>query len=427
MDILGPWVNRTWQNAVAFTIIGVLIVLSMILVVSTLFTSINGVLLSVAGGAVLVVGGPLLLRSRRRRIATGGSSDRLADIRQLDRNTRRMPPLDQLPKPVMSPVRKAGLLILRGYLMASVLLISMKVFSSFIHPRCEPFQPAPARVDGLRHEASPACLDPARPAGGVTRKRGRMTAMGQFLATMPAVGVGYFTARAAVALLLGAAIGLERQWRQRTAGLRTNALVALGSALFELFAVLLTGQHGVDPTRIAAYVVSGIGFLGAGVILREGVTVRGINTAATIWCSAAVGVLAGAGYIPAAAIGAGLVLAAHLLLRPVARRVDRLPASPHSEVETIYTFRAVSRAADEAHIRALMVQALTREGFVLRSLRSQDLNAGSGLVEITADLQLSGRDDVALEAIVSRVSLEPSISSVTWNACEPAALATAEE
>jgi putative Mg2+ transporter-C (MgtC) family protein len=254
-----------------------------------------------------------------------------------------------------------------------------------------------------------------------------MTAMGQFLATMPTVGVGYFTARAAVALLLGAAIGLERQWRQRTAGLRTNALVALGSALFELFAVLLTGQHGVDPTRIAAYVVSGIGFLGAGVILREGVTVRGINTAATIWCSAAVGVLAGAGYIPAAAIGAGFVLAAHLLLRPVARRVDRLPASSQSEIETIYTFRAVSRAADEAHIRALVVQGLTREGFVLRSLRSHDLNAGSGLVEVTAELQRSGRDDVALEAIVSRVSLEPSISSITWNACEPAALAAAEE
>jgi uncharacterized membrane protein YhiD involved in acid resistance len=181
-----------------------------------------------------------------------------------------------------------------------------------------------------------------RPASATTATGERMLAMGQFVAAMPALGLGYFTARAAIALLLGAAIGLERQWR----------------------------QHGVDPTRIAAYVVSGIGFLGAGVILREGVTVRGINTAATIWCSAAVGVLAGAGYIPAAAVGSGLVLAAHLLLRPVARRVDRLPASPQTEVETMYSFRAVCRAKDEAHIRALVVQSLTREG-VRASLDAQ--------------------------------------------------------
>jgi hypothetical protein len=137
-EILGPWVNKTWQNAVDFTIIGVLIVLSMILVVTTLFTTVNAVLLTealfgAAGGAVLVIGGPLLLRSRRRRIATAGSPDRLADVRHLDRNTWRMPPLDQLPKPVISPLRTAGLLLLRGYLIASVLLITVKIFGSLIH------------------------------------------------------------------------------------------------------------------------------------------------------------------------------------------------------------------------------------------------------------------------------------------------------
>ena len=245
--------------------------------------------------------------------------------------------------------------------------------------------------------------------------------MSGFLTSIPAVSVGYLTARAAIALVLGAAVGLERQWRQRTAGLRTNALVALGAALFELFAILLTGQHGVDPTRIAAYVVSGIGFLGAGVILRDGVTVRGINTAATIWCSAAVGVLAGAGYIPVAAIAAGFVLLAHLGLRPIARKLDRLPATTETEVETVYSFRAVCRAADEAHIRALVVQALARDDFVLHSVRSKDLD-GSGLVEVTAELQRYGRDDIALEAAVSRLSLEPSVSSVTWNTHDPAAL-----
>jgi hypothetical protein len=98
-------------------------------------------------------------------------------------------------------------------------------------------------------------------------------------------------------------------------------------------------------------------------------------------------VLAGAGYLPAAAIAAALILTTHLALRPVAQRVDRLPAAPGSEIQTTYSFRAVTRAADEAHIRTLLVRELTRDDFVLRSVQSHDLNGGSGLVEVTAELQ----------------------------------------
>ena len=86
--------------------------------------------------------------------------------------------------------------------------------------------------------------------------------------------------RLGLALLIGAVIGFERQWRQRMAGLRTNALVALGAAGFVVFSSIASGTD--SPTRVAAQVVSGIGFLGAGVILREGVNVRGLNTAATL-------------------------------------------------------------------------------------------------------------------------------------------------
>jgi putative Mg2+ transporter-C (MgtC) family protein len=240
------------------------------------------------------------------------------------------------------------------------------------------------------------------------------------LAANSAMGLGVFAARALIALALGAAIGLERQWRQRMAGLRTNALVALGAALFELLSVmLLAGLHGIDPTRIAAYIVSGIGFLGAGVILRDGVNVRGINTAATIWCSAAVGVLAGAGYLPQAVIAAALVVLVHVGLRPAARRIDRLPAAPDSEVQTLYRFRVVCRAEDEAHIRASVVQALSGGQFVLTALRSEDLDSGTGRVEVIAELQRLGRDDIALESAVSRLSLEPGVSAVTWSVIEP--------
>lgn len=125
----------------------------------------------------------------------------------------------------------------------------------------------------------------------------------------------------AAALGFGAAIGLERQWRARMAGLRTNALVAGGAALF-----VLLSQYGFmgtvsevqyDGSRVAAQIVSGIGFLGAGVIMRDGLSVRGLNTAATLWCSAAVGCLAGTGMFVLAACGTVGVVGANLLLRPL--------------------------------------------------------------------------------------------------------------
>src|SRR3977135_3880 len=103
------------------------------------------------------------------------------------------------------------------------------------------------------------------------------------------------------ALLIGGLIGLERQWRQRMTGLRTNGLVAVGSAMFVMMGGLTTGDG--SQGRVAAYVVSGIGFLGGGVILKDGFNIRGMNTAATLWCTAAVGTLAGLGYLGLAAIG----------------------------------------------------------------------------------------------------------------------------
>src|SRR5262245_64787831 len=107
-----------------------------------------------------------------------------------------------------------------------------------------------------------------------------------------------FAVRLTLGALLGAAIGLERQVRQRLAGLRTNALVSIGAAAFVALAAMTPEES--SPTRVAAQVVSGIGFLGAGVIFREGLSVRGLNTAATLWCSAAVGILAGMGFYGAA-------------------------------------------------------------------------------------------------------------------------------
>lgn len=115
-----------------------------------------------------------------------------------------------------------------------------------------------------------------------------------------------------LAMCLGAVIGAERQWRQRMAGLRTNALVATGAAVFIL------SSMSTDPAsagRVAAQVVSGIGFLGAGVIMREGLNIRGLNTAATLWCSAGIGVLCGLGQHWDAVVATLVILCANILLR----------------------------------------------------------------------------------------------------------------
>src|SRR6202023_1768581 len=167
----------------------------------------------------------------------------------------------------------------------------------------------------------------------------------------------------AVAGGLGSLVGFERQWHHRLAGLRTNTLVALGAASFVIFESLVPGD--TSPTRVAAQVVSGIGFLGAGLIFREGLSVRGLNTAATIWCSAAVGVLAGASYPAYAALATGFVLVVNLLLRPIVMFINRQPLMG-SEVEVGYLVSVTSRNPEEAHVRALLLQGLAGCGVSLR-------------------------------------------------------------
>ncbi|MFJ5675619.1 MgtC/SapB family protein [Streptomyces sp. NPDC093097] len=201
------------------------------------------------------------------------------------------------------------------------------------------------------------------------------------------------------------------------AGLRTNALVAAGSALFVLLSnygfTQATSTVGYDGSRVASQIVSGIGFLGAGVIIRDGLSVRGLNTAATLWCSAAVGPLAGTGLYVLAGLGTVTVLGANLLLRPLGRRLDREPRGG-AEITTDYYFEAVCREQEEAHIRALIVQALAGPGFQLHSVFSRDAQAGK--VTVAAELTTERRDDSLLEAAVSRLSLEPAVSAVSWTA-----------
>jgi putative Mg2+ transporter-C (MgtC) family protein len=214
-----------------------------------------------------------------------------------------------------------------------------------------------------------------------------------------------------VATLLGAVIGFERQWLQRMAGLRTNTLVAIGAASFVIFSGLFPGDD--SPTRMAAQVVSGIGFLGAGIIFREGLQVTGLNTAATLWCSAAVGLLAGSGDPLHAALAAGFVVLVNLMLRPLVRIINRQPIA-QAETDVHYRVRVVCRNPEEAHVRALLLQSAGNGQLSLRRLESNDIEQ-SGRVEVIAQLTAHSKNDAVLEQVVGRLSLEPTVSAASWS------------
>jgi putative Mg2+ transporter-C (MgtC) family protein len=145
-------------------------------------------------------------------------------------------------------------------------------------------------------------------------------------------------------------------------------------------------------------------------IFREGLSVRGLNTAATLWCSAAVGTLCGVGYPQAAALCVGAVIAANVLLRPVARLLER-PRPLERDETGLYLCTVTCRSADEGHLRSLLVTAVNGSGLVLRALHSEDVEP-VGKVEIRASMLGQGSQDAALERVVSRLSLEPGVTAV---------------
>ena len=223
-----------------------------------------------------------------------------------------------------------------------------------------------------------------------------------------------FTVRLAAGLGFGALIGIERQWRARMAGLRTNALVAAGATLFVLYSDI---DGSANSTQVAAYVVSGIGFLGGGVILRDGFNVRGLNTAATLWCSAAIGVLSASGHLAFAAVGTVAVLAVHVLGRPLGRLIDHDHPAEEDEDLRPYRLHITCKPKSEAHIRALLVQNTGGGDIVLRGMdttRAEDEND----TRLSADLLLDGHAPTALEQLVARLSLAPGIHGVHWHAAD---------
>jgi putative Mg2+ transporter-C (MgtC) family protein len=213
------------------------------------------------------------------------------------------------------------------------------------------------------------------------------------------------------ALLLGGLIGFERQMRQRTAGLRTNTLVALGAAIFVDIANRLAGTDGA--VRVIAYVVSGIGFLGAGAIMKEGANITGLNTAATLWGSAAVGACAGADLIGEAVLGALFVLASNTLLRPVVNRINRRPLDEELS-EATYTVRVICHRGTQAHVHGRLVDLLEAANYPVRDVDQRPF--GPNDAEIAATLYATAVDAQELDRVVAELAAQPEVLQAFWNA-----------
>jgi putative Mg2+ transporter-C (MgtC) family protein len=224
---------------------------------------------------------------------------------------------------------------------------------------------------------------------------------------------GFFLERLAIATALGFAIGLERQWRQRAAsGLHTSTLVAAGAALFTAIPELLGSS---DVMRVVAQVVTGVGFLAGGVILREGFNVRGLITAATLWATAAVGALAGAGLELQALAGAGVIVTVNLFGVPLSSTIARIPRT-RENLETTYTVRVASSESQREAVRACILEQVHTTSFTLTSLAT--VPAPNGGLAITAEITKPGADEGAGERLRSALAGVAGADAVNYDMAE---------
>jgi putative Mg2+ transporter-C (MgtC) family protein len=214
----------------------------------------------------------------------------------------------------------------------------------------------------------------------------------------------------AAAFVLGTLIGAERQYRLRTAGLRTNVLVAVSAAAFVDLAMQLADADGA--VRVIAYVVSGIGFLGAGVIMKEGMNVRGLNTAATLWGSAAVGCCAGADMLAQAVTLTAFVLAGNTLLRPLVNAINRSPLDERAS-EATYEFMLTVDAASMSDLRELLVEKLGAAQYPVSDVNVID--RAEGVVEIVATLVSTAVEAKELDAVAADLARRPGVRHATWD------------
>ena len=220
-----------------------------------------------------------------------------------------------------------------------------------------------------------------------------------------------FVYRVGLALLCGLIIGLERQWRQHPAGLRTNALISLGSCLFASLSTLV--EHDSSPTRVAGQIVTGVGFLAGGVILRDGLTVKGLTTAATIWCTAAIGTLTGCGFLLYAFISTISVLFLNIVMHPISNWIDN-KTKKWMKYEMKYHLFIRCELQKSSSIRAMVVGYFqSHHTLSLQSIQQKD-GDGSGSVQVVSTFISNEKCDDAIEGLMAMLQLEQGVTEVSW-------------
>ena len=215
-----------------------------------------------------------------------------------------------------------------------------------------------------------------------------------------------FLCRISICFVLGLIIGIERQYRRRVAGMRTITLVALGSFLFVSISFL---TNPVDVTRIAAQVVSGIGFLGAGVIIRDGQNIRGLNTAATLWWSAAVGTLTALGFIIEAVIGVLYILVSNIILRIVSKKMMNKIKSNQMEH---YSLTVLCDKEKELTIKNMLLQKLRSNQIFIKSFNTSKFEDNK---KIETNIDIASNEVDSFNNTINKLCLESGVNSVMFN------------
>ena len=216
--------------------------------------------------------------------------------------------------------------------------------------------------------------------------------------------INFFFTRLLICFCLSILIGLERQIRHRMVGLRTNVLVCIGAFLF---VYLSFGINALDQTRIAAQVVSGIGFLGAGVILRDGSIVKGLNTAATLWCVAAIGALCASGLVLEAALGTAFVLLSNIVLRVASILIIEKVKNSAKEK---YTIKINCKKEKEEKVRKDFARIIDVNDLVLNSFERSEITEDE--IKLKAIVITSTPSKV--EMVINKISTESGVVSITW-------------
>jgi putative Mg2+ transporter-C (MgtC) family protein len=211
-----------------------------------------------------------------------------------------------------------------------------------------------------------------------------------------------------MSIFAGMIIGIERQWRKKLAGMRTMTLVTFGACLFVSLSTFI--EQDSSPTRIAAQVVSGIGFLAGGVILRDGFSVTGINTAATLWCSAAIGSLIGAGFTMAGMICAVVIMMVNILLRNLSYKLDGFVPQDLAHSESTHYLFVITSSNNETILRTAILQLLDRYGLDFNKFSCTDL--ADKKVRLYLEIETATNSELAMKAIVSELSQLPEIIEV---------------